>query len=237
MSFSFQGYDTILDAFSHYGYYTTSFTKFNPNNDYQLLIRHDVDYYPENCRKLMIIEEELKFKSTFFFLLTSEFYNPLSNPIQELFEEIHLRGHHIGLHYDSAALIFKSIMNHQAIVRQILDGEFDVYSNHKPRTQGTEKYEGIHILSTYDKQFAWDSKYLTDSNREWKYGHPIDYLQRLQAMGLLGKNIQLLIHPIWYHENIMNKNLSYLQIKVKAANLVSQLFDQDEKDYGSYNKE
>ena len=231
MSFTFKGYDTILDAFKHFGYYSVSFKDFNPEGDYQLLIRHDVDYYPENCTKLMIIEEELKFRSNFFFLLTSEFYNPLSNPLQELFEEIHLRGHHIGLHFDSDASIFKSIMNHQAIVRQILDGEFDVYSNHKPRTQGMEEYEGIHILSTYAKQFAWDSKYLTDSNREWKYGHPVDYLEQLEGEGMSGKNIQLLIHPIWYHDQDLGKKGSYLKIGTNAEQLVHKLFSKDEKDY------
>ena len=231
MSFTFKGYETILDAFKHFGYFTTSFRKFDPLCNYQLLIRHDVDYFPENCLKLMEIEEKYGYKSTFFFLLSSPFYNPLSNKIQELFKEIHKRGFNIGLHYDFEAKIFNSSINHQGLIREILDGEFDIYSDHKPRKFGMKQYDGMHIKSTYEKHYAWDSKYLTDSNREWKYGHPIDYLEECEANRLLGRNIQLLIHPIWYHENEMNKNLSLLQLQVKAANMVLEIFKQDEKDY------
>ncbi len=231
MSFTFKGYATILDAFKHFGYHTVTFKEFDPENEYQLLIRHDVDYYPNNCLKLAEIEQKYGFISTFFFLLTSRFYNPLSNYLQHLFINLHSKGFHLGLHYDSEA--YKNDF-HQYIVRQIFDNEFDVYSNHKPRTQGMKKYDGMHILSTYAKKFAWDSKYLTDSNREWKYGHPVDWLEE---WGDTGKNVQLLIHPIWYHENEKNRKHCYLTLQANATNLIAQLLDKDEKDYAKEKNE
>jgi hypothetical protein len=194
MSFTFTEYGTILDAFKNFGYYTTSFDSFNPEEEYQLLIRHDVDFYPENCLKFVSLEQKFGFKSTFFFLLTSPFYNVFSNHMQELLKMLHEEKFHLGFHFDPTA----EISFHQALIRKVLDGEFEVFSNHRPNTYGNDSYEGMHLLNAYDKKYAWDSKYLSDSNKEWKHGHPVDWLEE---WGDTGKNVQLVIHPIWYRKS------------------------------------
>jgi hypothetical protein len=168
------------------------------------------------------------FKSTFFFLLTSEFYNPLSNKLQIIFQELHKLGHHIGLHYDPQAY-HKNI--DQNIVRKILDGEFDIHSTHKPGTYGMEQYDGIQLTWTYQKEFAWDSKYVTDSNRSWKYGEPVQLLDEYLENKDTGRNFQLLIHPIWWNRTILTKEEALnVLVKEYEANLKEQIL-KDKEDY------
>jgi hypothetical protein len=209
MSFTFRDFENILSAFQYYNYETVTFKEFDPEKEFQLLLRHDVDFCPENCLKIAEKEEKIGYKSTFFFLLTSDFYNPLSNVMQSLFKKLHDLGMSIGLHFDPSAQ-FNHF--HQAIVRKILDNEFDVYSNHKPKTYGLTNYEGMFIKSAYDEQFAWKSKYMSDSNKEWKHGHPIQMLEQFEYEGRIGKNIQLVIHPIWYQENQIGDTICFNQL-------------------------
>lgn len=67
------------------------------------IIRHDVDMDLQEAVKMAEIENEIGIRSTFFVLLTSEYYNLLSGKNTNSVKKILELGHEIGLHFDITA--------------------------------------------------------------------------------------------------------------------------------------
>jgi len=70
-----------------------------------LMIRHDVDHYPELAHKMACVEASLGIRSTYFILTTdgaSKWWNDekLRKDYLNLIAEMQDMGHEIGLHYD-----------------------------------------------------------------------------------------------------------------------------------------
>jgi hypothetical protein len=195
-SFTFSELTLIFETILQNNYTFVSFNEFRANKENQVLLRHDVDYDYKTALDLAFLEHDLKVKGTFFFMFTGQ-YNALTKDVQKVFKTIKELGHHLGLHYDSESNVTDYFT--QNTIKSLL-GEFDVYSNHRPfqhKDDQKPQYKGISsysLFNTYDKQFSWDIKYVSDSNRSWFYGYPLEILKKLE-----GKNFQLLLHPIWWN--------------------------------------
>jgi hypothetical protein len=171
-------------------YRSVFFHTFDPRESHQVLIRHDIDFHPSSI--LGAIEVGLNFHSTFFFMLTSKYYNVMSDSVQNTIKLLRSFGHEIGYHWDYLSSIQPGI----PIVNDFLP-MFKAYSNHRPGKHGLSQWNDAFFLEwTYDKKFSKDIKYISDSNREWKHGNPIKEIPNLK-----GENFQLLIHPIWWTKN------------------------------------
>lgn len=183
--FTFLEYLNILETITHHGYKSVSFNEFNPNKKYQMLLRHDIDYNYFSALDFAIIEYNLNIKATYFFLLT-ENYNIISNQIQEILKDLKELNHTIGLHYDYQSQILENLS--EISIKEMLT-EFSIISDHRPAKNITRIHHNK-IINVYDKKYAWDIKYYSDSNKKWKFGYPLDNLK--------GNNFQLLTHPVWW---------------------------------------
>lgn len=147
------------------------------------------------------VEKDLGVHSTFFFLVSSEFYNIHSLDTVLSLRKIKDMGHHIGLHFDSAMYDASEI--HEAAeaecqsLAQVI-GDVEIISLHRPiaRLQGasTDLAGRPH---TYQPQFFFDIDYCSDSAGEWAHGHPLNRNAVRDRRAL-----QLLTHPIWWADDM-----------------------------------
>ena len=99
MNFTYGAYKEMLNSLRDHGY---KFADYINCDDYErcVILRHDIDDSVECALKMAQIEAAEKVKSTYFVLLTSEFYNVASKANKEKILEIKELGHDIGLHFD-----------------------------------------------------------------------------------------------------------------------------------------
>jgi hypothetical protein len=67
-------------------------------------LRHDLDVCLEEALDMANLESELGVRATYFILVNSPLYNPLSQGSLEFVHHIQAKGHWIGLHIDLGLL-------------------------------------------------------------------------------------------------------------------------------------
>ena len=75
-------------------------------NDF-LKVVHDIDFSVKEAYKIALIEKDMGIKANYFFMLSSNTYNPLSNENRSYIERISNLGHEISLHFDRFEFIFR----------------------------------------------------------------------------------------------------------------------------------
>ena len=98
MDFTLKKYDKLCKAIIQQEYTALTFyewivQKEKTNDDKKIILRHDVDRFPGQAKKLSIIENENNIKSSYYFRIPSS-WNP------KIIEYIYSLGHEIGLHYE-----------------------------------------------------------------------------------------------------------------------------------------
>ncbi len=69
-----------------------------------IILRHDIDSFPERDLKIAQIENHLSIKSTFFVRVHGEYYSPFEKNTFKNLQEILKLGHEIGLHFEARLL-------------------------------------------------------------------------------------------------------------------------------------
>jgi hypothetical protein len=70
------------------------------DRDNVIFLRHDVDLSPHRAYALSKIENSEGVRSTYFVLLSSNFYNAFEHQVAKILRNIADLGHCIGLHFD-----------------------------------------------------------------------------------------------------------------------------------------
>ena len=214
-NFSLAHYKEILEGFLTYNYTSVSFPDFQVGKSHQLILRHDIDMFPDFALNLADIESSLNYHSTFHFLLTSDIYNMASLYNQQILDRLRTKGHKIGLHVDPIMLEAgvhsteeaQSKFYHLFGAATTILGELDSYSFHRPATTGFKTAFFPENLSfktppcAYESQFMQDIPYYSDSRREWKQGC---ICKKIGALN--GQSLQLLIHPLWWTHSLLDRN-------------------------------
>ncbi len=166
-----------------------------------IIIRHDIDYDLHKAYEFASFEQELGVKSTYFLLLTGDFYNVFSHNSQKCIQGIVKAGHKIGLHFDETRYVGESEKNcfigkiewEAGILSEVVGKKVQAVSMHRPSERMLNwDLEIPDMFNTYSKEFFSNYKYFSDSRRRWR--EPI-----IEALGEKKyKNIQVLIHPFWY---------------------------------------
>src|SRR5262245_39873765 len=99
--FSPAGYAALLTEFAARGYTATGFAEVSSAARH-LIIRHDVDFSLDAAAAMAELEHARGIRATYFVLLRTEFYNPLSDAGLASLQRIASLGHAIGLHFDAA---------------------------------------------------------------------------------------------------------------------------------------
>lgn len=142
MRFTYDAYSQLLDLGTEKGY---AYCTYNNWLDYDktIILRHDVDISPSAVTKFAKIEAEKGITSTYFFLITSPFYNILSVENQKVVQNILNLGHRIGLHFDEKAHdkennIEESIAYEKQLLEKASGMNIDVVSMHRPSQETLE---------------------------------------------------------------------------------------------------
>ena len=188
-------YENFLKKFYNKGYKFIFFNELDISKNKQLLLRHDIDLNCESALKIAYIENSLSIKSTYFFLLTNNSYNLISETNIKIVKKIQSLGHKASLHYDPmhhSILGLKKEIN----VFQDIFGPIDIISLHRPQID--KQLSEITFPTTYDDNFFKKIYYFADSGGEFRFGNPLDSLCFKEE-----KNMQLNLHPVWWQfENI-----------------------------------
>lgn len=199
MKFTYSSYEGLVKTLQEANY---TFVDYHDYNAYPrcVILRHDIDNSIDKSVKLAELEAELGVKSTYFVLLTSDFYNPSSKKSIDGLFKIQKLGHEIGLHFDEMAYdelksVPKAIIREVDILSDIIGTPVTTVSMHRPSQQTLNAdYKMPGMINSYGKTFFNDFKYLSDSRRRWR--EPVlDIIKNGQY-----DRLHILTHAIWYNE-------------------------------------
>ena len=173
-----------------------------------VIFRHDIDNDVNKALALARLERELGIASTYFVLVTSDFYNVFSHSSVEALLGIMDCGHEIGLHFDEVRYpesagnvdsIRGKIQQEAKLLEEAVGTPVKCVSMHRPSPLILESDLDIPgIVNSYGKTFFKEFKYLSDSRRRWR--EPVD---EIIASGQYSR-LHILTHPFWYQETSMS---------------------------------
>ena len=99
MEFTYNAYRSLVDLLNKGGYHFVGYCD-EASVDRAVIMRHDVDFCLSKALAMAELEHKLRVKSTYFVLLSTDFYNVFSKRSNALLTEILACGHDIGLHFD-----------------------------------------------------------------------------------------------------------------------------------------
>ena len=220
---SLRDYRILLENFLLNDYTFVSYDNIAASKKHAIM-RHDVDFIPEDAISLAEIENGYNIKGNYFFLVNTDFYNINSNKTKKVIAQLISLGHNIGLHFDphfSKKNLTLDIKKEITLLESVTNKKVQVISFHRPMKKllnNKNKYAGS--IHTYMPNFFSKIGYVSDSAGEWRYGTPFE-----NNFFLKNKAIQVLIHPEWWQfKDLDNKNKKIKKIYEKMqANLDQQM--------------
>lgn len=210
MQFTYKSYEKLISLLRDKGYEFSNYRNWK-TKDKVVILRHDIDYSLAKAVALARLEYELGVSSTYFVLLTSEFYNLFAKENLSKISKIYKLGHDIGLHFDEVNYSEEYYRDHGGIgnvileevnlLKKIIGIEVDSVSMHRPSKKTLESNIDLSpIINSYGQQFFQDFKYVSDSRRRWR--------EDIEAVINCGKytKLHILTHAFWYNDE--NKDLS-----------------------------
>ncbi len=200
MEFTYQAYADMINTLRDCGYNICNYHNYAEKKKC-VILRHDIDSSIEAALRLGEVEETLHVSSTYFLLLTSNFYNPASKSSRDQLKKLQNMGHEIGLHFDEVAYdntedLIEKVQKEAALLSNILETPVTAVSMHRPsKTTLEANYEIPGMVNSYGQTFFHDFKYLSDSRRRWR--EPVMDIIRSGEYDRL----HILTHAFWYHED------------------------------------
>ncbi len=232
--FSYLEYRQILHHLSAQ-FPIIDYGEIDQNTENFCVIRHDIEFSVERALKLAEIEHQMGIRTSYFVQLNNNTYNPLSSDNLAIITQIHKLGHRIGIHFTPSSsdkdFIEKEFFELKTIFEHRLGITIDRFSFHRPNLNPGILRDAINIdgiINVYGELFfqyfegsvpvSPQVKYMSDSNHQWKYGHPLD------DENINHQKLQLLIHPFSWSERGGNNLDNYLGlIKEKNDELIRSI--------------
>ena len=197
--FTRDGYRRLLQAFLDRGYAARDFHSAR-SGDADLIVRHDIDFSPAAALPISDIERSLGIGASYFFLVTSPFYDIEAAATRQVFDTLLKQGHTIGLHFDAApytsdpAGLEDGVAEECAALEAVTGSPVTIVSFHRPAPALLGREATVAGRPhTYQPVFFEQMGYCSDSRGRWRHGHPLQH-SAVQD----GTAIQLLTHPIWW---------------------------------------
>ncbi len=202
MAFTYQSYKQMLKLLSACGYQITSYREI-AGMSRCVILRHDVDTSLKKAVEMAEFEQEVGASSTYFVLLTSDFYNVLSQEGRRSVRRIQELGHTVGLHFDEALYqqaqqqtLIDAVCQEADILAQICGKAVGSVSLHRPSKLMLDgDFQFPNMVNVYGHTFFRDFKYLSDSRRFWR--EPV--LDIIQSGSY--PRLHILTHPFWYWQD------------------------------------
>lgn len=196
--FTFDWYRNLLDRLQAEGY---SFEGYDADpSEGSVFLRHDVDWSPRKARKMAEIEAELGVKATYFFLVSTPFYNVMHEDVMDAVVTIEEHGHNVGLHFSTHNYFDEE--PRENVLAEKVEAEFDVLDNcrrsrdqflsfHNPPDWVLDRTFGP-FTSAYEPIYFSQISYQADSSQRWK--------EENFFQNGLPESMQLLTHPVLWGE-------------------------------------
>ena len=202
MQFTYKAYENLVTLLRRYNYTICSYHNYQ-QAEKSVILRHDIDLQIEKAVKMAKLEHDMNVSSTYFVLVSSNFYNIFSKRNQYGLRQICQLGHALGLHFDEAKYEEKetdmvwAMEQEAALLEQCLGREVRSLSMHRPSPKTLEAdyaIAGGRIVNSYGAEFFRSHKYVADSRRNWRE----DVVQIIES----GKydRLHVLTHPFWYED-------------------------------------
>jgi len=201
MKFTYSAYEQLIDSLKSKGYVFCDYLNYS-QFDRTVILRHDIDMDIGRAVDLAEIEHKMGVKSTYYVLISSDFYNAFSKKNIKLLQYIKNMGHEIGLHFDEEkyekeASILDAIEREINILEQFLGDKVLSVSMHRPSPKTLSSNYVIRsgeVVNSYSTEFFENFKYISDSRRNWRE----DVLEVVQTGEY--NRLHILTHPIWYSQ-------------------------------------
>lgn len=215
MDFTYTNYEFMLDLLKEKNYIICNYSNHSRFKKC-VILRHDIDFTLQKALDFAKLENLKNISSTYFILLSTNFYNIFSKESFEILKEISNLGHHIGLHFDEKRYEINDIESlsfyvnkEKDILEDILGDKIQAVSMHRPSKWILENDINFDdIINTYSNHFLKDFKYLSDSRMSW----------RENALGIIEQEsferLHILIHPFWYSnagETMKEKLINFIK--------------------------
>ena len=191
-----------------------------------IILRHDVDFEIKPAYRLSSIENECGVTSTFYVMVTNQFYNPISPPNREMLLEMIGNGFEIGLHFDPACygnisgeVLQSKVDSEIRILEFAINHEIKSISLHKPARYGK------HIAFTgYNNAYFPSHSYMSDTHMVLEK-NPFEFIR-----GAKERAIELTLHPFHYTE----KGDNYLTIFTRFIHNMTDMVDSEFRGFETY---
>lgn len=202
MRFTYECYKELLTKLREHGYQIADYESWR-QKERCVILRHDIDYDMQKAVEMAVFEQEQGVASTYFLLLTSNFYNVFSKETGQALHRITECGHTIGLHFDEVRYPFlagnadgirQKIVEEAEILGRAIGHKVNTVSMHRPSKEILDADLQIPgIINSYGKIFFKDFKYLSDSRRRWR--EPVEEIIESERY----ERLHVLTHPFWYN--------------------------------------
>lgn len=149
-------------------------------------------------------ESKREFKSTYFVLISSDFYNIFSMKNLRLTYQIQNYGHEIGLHFDEMKYpqtvgnidkIREEIIKEADILSYITECPAKTVSMHRPSKAVLNiDLQLLDIINSYGQVFFQEFKYLSDLCQHWR--EPVEDIISSEKF----ERIHILTYAFWYYK-------------------------------------
>ena len=201
VEFTYSAYKNLMNLLQTGGYRVCSYHNWQ-DAARCVILRHDIDSSLDQALELARVEQKLGLSSTYFVLLSSDFYNVASRSSRDKLRALREMGHEVGLHFDEKAYpegttaeTTARILKERDILSALLETPVTTVSMHRP-SQATLEADLVipGMINSYGRTFFHDFKYLSDSRRRWR--EPVEEIIRSGEYDRL----HILTHAFWYHE-------------------------------------
>lgn len=245
MAFDEQEYKSILKKFSEYIIPFGPNINSSRNTQKKVYLRHDIEADLEMALYLAKLNNRYGVVGSFMVQVCSEFYNVNTAKNLNILKNISDFGQELGLHYYSEYresenfafqdFAFQSEILNSALIQNKLH-KFKVFSYHRPtpiqlEMSSIRRTPDGYIDCYSPDYFTYSSsltditiKYMSDSDHEWRYGHPLDF-----EFGIF-HTAQILMHP----EEWRAKDASQVYDKILEAQTIN-LKEALNKEYKKFN--
>lgn len=202
MEFTYNAYQNLIHLLQDKGYTFCNYHNYT-QSDRSVILRHDIDMDIGKAVKMGELEAHMEISSTYFVLVTSNFYNIFSKRNQDMLRGLIRLGHEVGLHFDEAKYnadrddMVEAMEQEAALLEKCLGCEVTSVSMHRPSAATLDADYRIRdgrLVNSYGREFFHNHKYVSDSRRNW----------REDVLGIVESGaydrLHVLTHPFWYDE-------------------------------------
>ena len=235
MDFTHASYLDLLGYIKELGYPIGPFRTFPGSGPY-VILRHDIDFSVPKAKEMAELDCEIGVTSTFFVLLTSPYYNALSESNLQTMKEMMEMGHEIGLHYDGTGFENLELSDQHRRIAALIDClsnnlgvKITAISQHKP-AKATIKLEFPEYIDAYSQPFFKEIAYLSDSRMRFGVEDVYGFFKN-------NPRSQLLIHPILWHSERKTVREVFEYVKAVSFQTIQDAINSDEKSIQEFTRQ